>query len=281
MTTARHGLVDRMKRVAFRAGTRGALALVETAVVTVRTVDALQSKLESVRGLGRRVAKARDSVTGARGETLFTAVREQVASAAASVGAAVTGEHAPSPDRAPSDQPRTRPPRARAGATGAAARATSPRETRPPGSRSGRGTSVREAGAAGARNVRGAGPQEAGAAGARSGRGTSAEGTRTSGLHSGRAVSATASRALSGTTPSAAELRRAAVTPRGAIESARPLKTAATRRKAPAREASSEGVETASRETGRKSLPTQAAAKRSAARKRPPLKVKRGQKHRH
>ncbi|MFP2928849.1 hypothetical protein ACLESO_27355 [Pyxidicoccus sp. 3LG] len=93
MATTRQGLVDRVKRVALRAGTRGARALVETAVVTVRTVDALQSKLRRVRGGGRRTGA---STPGAHSETLFTGAREPVSSVASSRVAA-PGQRAPSP----------------------------------------------------------------------------------------------------------------------------------------------------------------------------------------
>jgi hypothetical protein len=64
MATLRRGLVDKVKkaaskvsargvRVATRAGTRGARAVVETTVAAMKTVDKLQEKL------GRRPAKAR------------------------------------------------------------------------------------------------------------------------------------------------------------------------------------------------------------------------------
>ncbi|MBZ4419184.1 hypothetical protein [Myxococcus sp. RHSTA-1-4] len=137
MDRSKRGLVDTVKRVAFRAGTRGARALVEGAVLTARTVDALQARL--------------------------------------------CGTHA--------------------------------------------------------------------------------------------AQHATAARG--GSAPSTTELRRAAVPPRGVIESGRPMKPATTRRKSPARTASA--VET----TGRKSLPSRAPAAKRGTPRTPPVKVKRGQKHRH
>ena len=52
MATLRRGLVDKVKKAAARAGTRGARVLVETTVAAVKTVDKLQEKL------GRRSAKA-------------------------------------------------------------------------------------------------------------------------------------------------------------------------------------------------------------------------------
>ncbi len=52
MATLKSGLVDRVKKAAAKAGTRGAKALVETTAAAVKTVDKLQEKL------GRRSAKA-------------------------------------------------------------------------------------------------------------------------------------------------------------------------------------------------------------------------------
>jgi hypothetical protein len=52
MATLKSGLVDRVKKAAAQAGTRGAKALVETTAAAVKTVDKLQEKL------GRRPAKA-------------------------------------------------------------------------------------------------------------------------------------------------------------------------------------------------------------------------------
>jgi hypothetical protein len=52
MANLRRGLVDKVKKVAAKAGTRGARALVETTAAAVKTVDKLQEKL------GRHASKA-------------------------------------------------------------------------------------------------------------------------------------------------------------------------------------------------------------------------------
>jgi hypothetical protein len=59
MATGKRGLVDKVKKVAARAGSRGARALVDTAVAATRTVDSLQSKLERVRSLAPGLKKAK------------------------------------------------------------------------------------------------------------------------------------------------------------------------------------------------------------------------------
>lgn len=58
-TASKRGLVDKVKKVAARAGTRGARVLVDTAVAATRTVDTLQSKLERVRDLAPGLKKSK------------------------------------------------------------------------------------------------------------------------------------------------------------------------------------------------------------------------------
>ncbi|WP_199741990.1 hypothetical protein [Corallococcus sp. CA047B] len=64
MATSKRGLVEQVKRAVARVGTRGARALVETALgtasATVRTVDTLQAKL------GRKVSPSRRKATTVR-----------------------------------------------------------------------------------------------------------------------------------------------------------------------------------------------------------------------
>ncbi len=236
MATSKPGLMDLVKQVAFRLGTRGARVLVETALLTARTVDALQARF-----------------------------RETLAGARASSTPVATIFHAPS---AP-DATMFRAPSAPASTTAQATSAPTPRAPSAPTSTVARAprAPARATSAEAPPALRSSTPR-------RGGRGTGTLAART-----GAATSV----ARSGTTPSTAERRRAAVTPRGAIESGQPAKTptqAPPRRKAPARPVS-DPVETAGRERGRKSIPGHAAAAKRGTPKKAPVKVKRSQKHRH
>jgi hypothetical protein len=100
MATLRRGLVDKVKKVAAKAGTRGARALVETTAAAVKTVDKLQAKL------GRHSAKApatQQSVT----ENEASAPITQKATSKAS-GATATKSTASKASAATSPEPKTR-----------------------------------------------------------------------------------------------------------------------------------------------------------------------------
>jgi hypothetical protein len=108
MATLRRGLVDKVKKVAAKAGTRGARALVETTAAAVKTVDKLQAKL------GRHSAKApatQESVTENEASAPITQKATSKASGATATkasGATATKASASKASATTSPEPKTR-----------------------------------------------------------------------------------------------------------------------------------------------------------------------------